>query len=193
MTHIVNPDEKSWTVELTGCETIANRRMERVGDNDVKVYGTAHIHYALAATVILKRVQGKWRFGSGRIARATIRHHDASYTPSNIYKIKRIYCANVASISRMAGRAIAGVLIDEKLLKLTWPRPQDFREPAVVVVIDAGGGIEKEACFSSDRFLDYASAFHLQLKPGIQPFDHGFKGALDKAHAAYQFSLRAMT
>ena len=187
----MNPDEKGWVVELTGCETIANRRIERVGNAEVKVYGMAHIYYSLAADVRLKRVQGQWAYGSGRITRAAIRRHDASYNPANVYKIKRIYCSDTASISRMAGRSIGGSLEDEKTLNLTWPVPKDFRESAVIVVIDVKGH-EEQAAFVSDHFLDYASAFGLQLRNGVQPFDHGFKGALDKAHAAYQFTLRAM-
>lgn len=187
----MNTDEKGWMVELTGCETIANRRIERVGNAEVKVYGTAHIYFSLAADIRLKRVQGQWTYGTGRITRASITRHDASYNPANVYRIKRIYCSDTASVSRMAGRSIGGLLEDEKTLKLVWPVPKVFREPAVIVVIDVKGH-EEEAAFISDHFLDYASAFELQLRNGVQHFEHGFRGALEKAHAAYQFMLRAM-
>lgn len=187
----MNSDEKGWMVELTGCETIASRRIERVGNAEVKVYGTAHIYFSLAADIRLKRIQGQWTFGGGRITRATIPRYDGSYTPANVYRVKRIYCSDTASISGMAGRSIGGMLVDEKTLKLAWPVPKGFREPAVIFVMDMQGR-EEEAAFVSDHFLDYASAYELQLRNGAQTFEHGFKGALDKAHTAYQFMLRAL-
>jgi hypothetical protein len=186
----VNPDEKGWLVELSGCETINNRRIERWGQKDVMVFGKAHIYYALAADVRLKLVKGKWEYGSGRIIRAAITGHDGAYTPPQVHKIKRIYCSDTASISRMAGRSIGGALEDPDTLKLAWPVPKDFREPAVIFVKDVTGH-EEEAAFVSDHFLDYASAFELKLRAGVQSFKHGFEGAMDKAFATYEFKLHS--
>lgn len=187
----MNPNEKGWVVELSGCETISNRRIERWGQKEVTVYGKAHIYYSLAADVRLKLVNGKWEYGSGRITRAAITGHDAAYIPPQVFNIKRKYCADKASISRMAGRSIGGALERPDTLKLYWPMPKDWREPAVIIVIEVAGH-EEEAAFVSDHFLDYASAFELKLRNGVQPFKHGFEGAMDKAYTTYQFKLLSM-
>jgi hypothetical protein len=190
----MSPNEQKWLVELSGRETIRNRRIERDGSKDVMVFGTAHIGYSLATEVTLKQVEGKWGYGSGKITRAAITSHDAAYTPANIHKVKRIYCSNTASITRMAGQQIGGALEGEKILMLFWPMPKNWRDPAVVIVIedkDKPGG-EEEAVFESYHFLDYAGEFKLQLRNGIQRFERGFEGGADKAHTEYQFNLRQL-
>jgi hypothetical protein len=179
---------QSWRVDLTGTETLRNRRVEQVGDTLVKVYGTAHINYALSADVTLRRINNVWRYGGGRITRATITGYDGKYEPANVHKVKRVDCSDTASVSRMAGRAIGGDVIEERFLRLFWPMPKCWKEPAVVMVIDQNGQ-EAEACFVSDHFLDYASEFELLLRPGRVPKHHGFEGVVDQASTDYTFVL----
>ncbi len=188
----MNPDEKGWTVELTGCETIANRRQEKVGNALVAVYGTAHIYFSLAVEARLKLVKGKWEYGSGKITSAKLPRHDHAYVPPTVYKVKRYYLSDAASVTRLAGRPIGGSFEEPDTLKLFWPMPKAFKEPAVIVLIDEDGK-EKEAAFISDHFLDYASEYELHPTKGSESFEHGFKGALDKAHVSFSFGYRPLT
>lgn len=185
----MNPDEKGWTVELTGCETISSRRQEKVGKAYVAVYGTAHIYFSLAVDVLLRRVKGKWEYGTGKITRATLPRHDQSYTPPTVYKVKRIYLSDAASVTRLVGKPIGGTFEEPDTLKLFWPMPKVFKEPAVMVITDDAGQ-EKSAAYISDHFLDYASEYELHPGKGSEEFEHGFMGALDKAHTAFHFAYR---
>ncbi|KAA0251691.1 hypothetical protein FBQ97_13000 [Acidobacteria bacterium ACD] len=186
----MKPDEKGWTVGLTGCETISSRRQEKVGNAWVAVYGTAHIYFALAVDVLLRKAEGHWKYGSGTITRAALPRHDQSYTPPTVYKVKRIYLSDAASVTRLVGKPIGGWFEEPDSLKLFWPMPKVFKEPAVMVITDDAGQ-EKNAAYVSDHFLDYASEYTLHPGKGSEDFEHGFKGALDKAHTSFHFTYRA--
>jgi hypothetical protein len=147
----------------------------------------------LAVEVSVKKILGQWRYDAGKIVKAAITGFEARYHPSNVYRIKRIYCSDSATVTRWVGRSIGGYLPTEHTLKLMWRMPADFREPAVVVVIDEGGR-EAEATFVSDHFFDYVSHYVLQLKSGwTHEWEHGFAGALARARTAHQYKVTSLS
>lgn len=184
-------DQTKWRIELSGRETIENRRIERTGNKEVKVYGTAYLDFSVSVEITLPQKYTPNKKFYGRIFNPKVTGYDASYRPSNVYRIKKkILSANF--VNNLSGRSIIGFMPDPEMLQLNWPMPFAFKEPAVIVITDdlVKPGADAEACFSADRFFDYVSSYKLELKNGwTKDWNHPYSGAMDRAEVEYSFRL----
>lgn len=182
--------ERRWRIDISGREVVENREIVTKAGRTFKVYGTATMDFVFAARVKIRKVRKHWVYGDGEISTCQITGHRMRYNPDHVFNVKRVFLSNAGSVARFQGRRIGGSLPDDDTLKLTWPRPNSFREPAVEVVI-LDGGKEKQACFVFDHFLDIISAYDIKLKDGWQQhFENKYSGALERARVAYDFTVK---
>ena len=182
----------SWRIEVDGTEIIENKEIVSVSGRDVKLYGAAGMNYALTANITLKQVKGKWAYDHGAIAKAAVSKPTLKYIPNNVYKIKRYFLSNDKTIASFQGRRLGGTLINPNVVKLTWPMPTGFKQPAVEVV-SQWGGQEKQAAFVSLHFMDQLAVYHLQLQDGWKKnFEKLFTGTTERAKVKYQIEVKKM-
>jgi hypothetical protein len=185
-------DQTKWWIELSGRETIENRRLERSGKKDIMVKGTAYINYKMDVEISIPKVWSSSKKIYGTIIRPEVTGYGADYNPCDFYKIKGRKCSS-SFVHNLSGKSIIGFLPSPKTLRLNWPMPFDFKEPAVIVAIEIGGK-QEEACFSSDHFFNYVSKYELKLQNGwTDPENKKFSGAMDQAEVLYQFRVTAIS
>ena len=184
-----------WKILVTGRETIENRKIERVKNKEVKVYGTAFLEFTASIEITLPKKFAPNKKFYGRISNSRVTGYNAFYRPADVYKIKnKKLSANFVKL--INNRSIIGFMPDPDRLQLNWPTPSDFYEPAVIVVCDdlVKPGTDAEACFSADHLFDYISSYQLELNNGwSKQFSHLFDGVLLRKRVDYEFRMNCKT
>jgi hypothetical protein len=190
MAVLAGQNEISWRIEVRGTEHINNYMFVEISGRYVKVHGVASLRYELTADIKLKLFQGKWVYANGTMIKALVSRPTIQYTPQNAHNIKRYYITGSNTINAYRGKQLGGILVKPNSVKLIWPMPHAFKEPAVEVV-SLKDGKELSACFESRHFMDQLSVYHIELQDGWEKnFDKHFRGSTEWALVKYHIRVK---